>query len=193
MFDYANVEFAFKKFLQASGDDHLREGLVETPKRAVRAWKEWLIGYDYLDPSIFLKVFDESNYDEMVFQGNISFYSICEHHLCSFFGVAHIAYIPHGKIVGLSKLSRTLEIFTRRLQVQERITSQVADVLKDNLSPDIGVVLRARHTCMESRGIQKVGTTTITTALRGTFKDEDSCRAEFMQYVNVANLEMRAL
>lgn len=163
------------------GEDPSREGLLETPRRVEKAWAYWCKGYKE-NPADVLKVFEDGgeNCDQMVIVDNIPFYSHCEHHLAPFFGTAAIAYIPDGKIVGLSKLSRLLDVYARRLQVQERLTVQVADALDKYLQPKgVGVSLRARHMCMESRGICKQGSETVTSALRGVIKEDASSRAEF--------------
>lgn len=160
-----------------------RGGLVDTPSRVVKAWKEWTAGYG-VDVKALLKTFDDGgdNYDQMVIVKDIPIYSHCEHHLAAIFGTCTIAYIPDGKIVGLSKLSRLADVFSRRLQVQERITSQIADALFDNLAPKgVGVLIKARHMCMESRGIRQQGHITITSALRGCIKNEADTKAEFMK------------
>jgi GTP cyclohydrolase I len=162
-------------------EDKGREGLTATPARVAKAWREWTAGYGVL-PADVLKSFADGgeNYDEMVVVRNIPFYSTCEHHLAPFFGDATIAYIPDGSVVGLSKLPRLLDVYAKRLQVQERITTEVADALMEHLKPKgCGVVITARHMCMESRGICKRGSETITSALRGVFK-EGNVRAEFM-------------
>lgn len=158
-----------------------REGLIETPNRFAKAWAHFTAGYDK-DPGDELKVFEDGaeDYDEMVLVKDIPLYSQCEHHLVPFFGVAHIAYVPNGKIVGLSKLSRVLDIYARRLQVQERLTNQVAECLEEHLKPKgVAVVLECRHLCMEARGISQQGSTTITSSVRGVFVDQEP-RAEFM-------------
>jgi GTP cyclohydrolase I len=158
--------------------------LQETPKRYLAALLFWTSGYNQ-EPGQILKTFEDGGegYDEMVFQGAIPLWSLCEHHVAPFFGVAHVAYIPNGRIVGLSKLSRLVEIFARRLTVQERITTQVADALEKHLeAKGVGVMLQCRHTCIESRGVQKSGSITTTSALRGLFKQSDA-RAEFMSMV----------
>jgi len=160
----------------------MREGLAETPARVVKAWKHWTSGYG-VDIANLLKVFEDGaeNYDEMVIVKDIPIYSHCEHHLAAIFGTAVIAYIPNGKIVGLSKLSRLADAFARRLQVQERLTTQIADALVEHLQPKgVGVVIRARHMCMESRGVCQQGHHTITSALRGVLKHDPTARAEFM-------------
>jgi GTP cyclohydrolase IA len=165
------------------GEDIAREGLLETPKRVIKAWAHWTSGYGVDIPAL-LKVFEDGgeNYDEMVLVKDIPIYSKCEHHLADIFGTATIAYIPNGKIVGLSKLSRVADAFARRLQVQERLTNQIADALHYNLNPKgVGVIIKARHMCMESRGICQQGHHTITSALRGVLKDDPLARAEFIQ------------
>jgi GTP cyclohydrolase I len=162
--------------------DPQREGLRETPDRVTKAWQFWTRGYSQ-DPAAILKVFEDGGerYDEMVSVCNIPLYSHCEHHLAPIFGVATVAYIPNGRIVGLSKLSRLVDCFARRLQVQERLTAQVADALWTHLQPKgVGVWINARHLCMESRGICQQGHYTTTTALRGVIKDDSSARAEFL-------------
>ncbi len=177
-----------RQLISLSGDNPDREGLLDTPKRFIEAWKFYNSGYGK-DPAAVLKVFEDGSeqYDQMVFQRDIPVMSLCEHHLAPFFGVAHIGYLPNKKIVGLSKLSRLVEIFGRRLQVQERLTSQISQALWENLHPlGVGVVLECRHWCMESRGVQKTGTVTITSSLHGAIKEEDSARAEFMAFVRGA-------
>lgn len=167
-------ETAVKELLQeVIGENINRGGLLETPARAVKAWAHWTKGYNE-DPTAVLKVFEDGaeGYDEMVLVNNIPIYSHCEHHLAPIFGTATIAYIPNGKIVGLSKLSRVADIFARRLQVQERLTTQIADCLWDNLEPaGVAVWIKARHFCMESRGICQQGQFTITQSFGGLFKD----------------------
>lgn len=164
------------------GENAMRPGLLETPSRVVKAWAEKTSGYSVDIPAL-LKVFEDGaeRYDEMVIVKDIPIYSQCEHHLESIFGTATIAYIPNGKIVGLSKLSRLADAFARRLQVQERLTAQIADALDEHLSPKgVGVVIRARHMCMEARGLCQQGHHTITSALRGVLKEDPAARAEFM-------------
>jgi GTP cyclohydrolase I len=162
----------------------MRPGLVETPSRVVKAWRHWTGGYN-VDIAALLKVFEDGaeNYDEMVVVKNIPIYSKCEHHLADIFGTATIAYIPNGKVVGLSKISRLADAFARRLQVQERLTVQIADALMEHLQPKgVGVVVRARHMCMESRGICQQGHHTETSALRGVIKDDARARSEFLAH-----------
>lgn len=165
------------------GSNDPREGLLETPYRVAKAWEFWLSGYDKT-PEDVLKVFKDGaeNHDQMVTVKDIPIYSHCEHHLAPFFGTATISYIPDGRIVGLSKLSRLADMFARRLQVQERLTDQIADALFTVLKPKgAGVVIKARHMCMESRGVCQQGHQTITSALRGAFRDEPETRSEFLR------------
>ena len=179
------LELHIHELLYALGEDPDRGGLHETPRRVVEAWKFWTSGYGK-DPALVLKTFDDGaeNYDELICQGNIPIYSCCEHHMAPFFGVAHIGYIPDKRIVGLSKMSRVSDIFARRLQVQERLTQQIAEAINEHLKPKaVGVVLRCRHMCMESRGIQKPGTITYTSALLGSFKTHGDARSEFLRFV----------
>lgn len=181
-YEEMNIEPAIRTILGFVGETE-REGLKETPHRVAKAWKHWCSGYN-VDIAALLKVFEDGadNYDQMVIVKDIPIYSKCEHHLADIFGTATIAYIPNGKIVGLSKLSRLADAFARRLQVQERLTSQIADALVEHLQPlGVGVVIKARHMCMESRGICQQGHHTVTTALRGVIKEQPATRAEFMQ------------
>lgn len=171
--------------LQFIGEDPARQGLRETPERFLSAWREWSWGY-HQDPKEILKTFEDGadKVDELVLVRDIPVYSHCEHHLAPFFGVAHVAYIPSGRIIGLSKIPRVVQVFARRLQVQERLTQQIAHAIKDALAPKgVGVVIECRHLCMESRGIRVPGATTITSCLLGVLKDEPAARAEFMGLV----------
>lgn len=179
----AGIEDHIVRLLQYVGEDPTRGGLLETPRRVAKAWKFWCQGYEQ-DPASVLKVFEDGaeGVDEMVVVREIPFYTHCEHHLAPFFGTATIAYVPNGKVVGLSKLSRLLQVFARRLQVQERLTCQVADALMEHLQPKgAAVVIKARHLCMESRGVCQQGHHTVTSALRGVFKDEPDTRSEFLR------------
>lgn len=167
------------RLLQIIGEDPRREGLLDTPKRYLSAFDE------FLNPPTFnMTTFDAEKTDEMIVQLDIPFYSFCEHHLLPFFGKGYIAYIPDKKIVGLSKLARTLETFSRRLQNQERITNQVADYLQENLeAKGVAVVLKARHLCMEMRGVKTSDTNTITSKLLGYFRTDERTRAEFLNLI----------
>ena len=173
---------ATEALLHAVDPEFGREGTGDTPARVAKAWKHWCGGYD-VDIAKLLKCFKDGSeqYDGMVLVKDIPIYSKCEHHLADIFGTCTIAYIPNGRIVGLSKLSRLADAFARRLQVQERLTTQIADALVEHLNPiGVGVVVKARHMCMESRGICQQGHHTVTAALRGVIRDEPAARAEFM-------------
>jgi GTP cyclohydrolase I len=162
--------------------DPKREGLRDTPARAAKAWMYMTGGYDLKEEDI-LKTFQDGaeSVDEMVLVRDIPFYSNCEHHCLPFFGTATVAYIPNGKIVGLSKINRLVDMYARRLQVQERMTNQIADALHEIVKPvGVGVLIKARHLCMEARGICQQGHFTITSALRGAIREEDETRAEFL-------------
>lgn len=177
-----SIEDAFLRLIQYIGEDANRGGLVETPKRMAKAWAEWTSGYNK-DPKEVLKCFEDGaeTYDEAVVEKDIPFYSHCEHHMAPFFGTITISYIPERRIVGLSKLVRLVDIFAKRLQVQERLTAQIADALVDCLQPKgVGVIVTARHLCMESRGVCRQGQSTLTSALRGALYDNEKARAEFL-------------
>ncbi len=179
---HARLVRATRSTLAAIGEDPERPGLRETPERVARAWAELTAGYG-VDPGPILKVFEDGadGVDEMVTVGPISFYSLCEHHLLPFHGEAWIGYVPDGRIIGLSKFARLVEVFARRLQVQERLTGQIADALAEHVKPKgVGVHLRARHLCMEMRGVECPGAATSTTALRGVFFERPEARAEFL-------------
>lgn len=163
-------------------EDPTREGLQETPARVAKAWRFWTKGYTE-DPAALLKVFEDGaeHYDEMIVVSGLPVHSCCEHHMAPFWGEAHIGYIPDKRIVGLSKFGRLVDCFSRRLQVQERLTTQIARTIEEVLQPKgVGVILRCRHMCMESRGIQAAGTITITSALTGAIRDQDTVRQEFL-------------
>lgn len=170
-----------KRILQYLGEDSKREGLKETPARYIKFLKEF-----YDTPEFKLTTFKNEGMDEMVLVKDIPFYSLCEHHMAPFFGTASIAYIPNETIVGISKLPRTLEKFARRLQNQERITHDVADFLMKELKPEgVAVVLKARHLCMEMRGVKKSGAQTITSHMAGCFKTDLNCRQEFLKLIEI--------
>lgn len=173
------------RLLQFIGEDPTRGGLKETPARFLKAWRHWTKGYGE-DPAEVLKTFEDgaANYDEMVVEKNIPAWSTCEHHLAAVRGVAHVGYIPNGKIVGLSKLNRLVDTFGRRLQVQERWTTQIADALVQHLNPKgVAVVIEAEHMCMSSRGVCHQDATTITSAMRGALMDKPEARAEFLRLI----------
>ena len=179
--DKQRIENAVREILSAIGEDPDREGLQETPKRVANMYAEIFAGLED-DPKRHLKIFNESNNDEMVVVRDIPMYSMCEHHLLPFGGKAHIAYIPSdGKVIGLSKLARIVDSFSKKPQLQERLTSQIADFLEENLSPKgIAVVIEAEHLCMTMRGARAAGAKTQTSALRGIMRKDARTRAEAM-------------
>ncbi len=181
--DHARIEKAMRDILDAVGEDADRDGLRDTPSRVARMYAEVLSG-QHLDPSRHLDVTFEEDHHEMVVVKDIPFESLCEHHMMPFMGKAHVAYVPNGRIVGLSKIARVVEEYARRLQVQERLSSQVADLLWERLQPQgVGVVMEATHTCMTMRGVRKPGAAMVTSAVRGTFKTRRATRAEFMSFI----------
>ena len=178
------IKSSFTNIICSLGENSGREGLLKTPERAAKAMQFLTEGYDK-DPNEILKsaMFSES-YNEMVIVKDIELYSLCEHHLLPFFGKAHIAYIPNGHIVGLSKIPRIVDVFSRRFQVQERLTEQILDCINDTLKPKgVAVVIEASHMCMMMRGVQKQNSTTTTSGFRGTFKDTDT-RNEFLKLIS---------
>jgi GTP cyclohydrolase IA len=181
--DQGRIAAAVREILLAIGEDPERDGLLETPQRVARMYAEMFAGLRQNPAEVLQKTFKEK-YDEMVLVRDIRFESMCEHHLLPFFGKAHIAYLPNGRIVGLSKLPRALEILSRRPQVQERMTEELADLLMVGLdAKGVGVVIEAEHTCMSIRGIHKPGNVATTSAMRGTFRTNASTRSEFMALI----------
>lgn len=183
--DHEKVKQAIRLMIEAIGEDPNREGLRETPRRVAQMFDE-IFGGRFQDPGEHLHVTFEADHDELVLVRDIPFFSMCEHHLLPFFGHAHVAYLPaEGRLTGLSKLARVVEVYARRPQMQERITSQVADALMKHLKPQgVAVVLEAEHMCMSMRGVQKPGARTVTSALRGTFRTDPKTRAEVMALIN---------
>lgn len=173
----------FSEVINLLGEDTSREGLVKTPERASKAMKFLTEGYEMDPQQILQSAMFKENYNEMVIVKDIELYSLCEHHMLPFFGKAHIAYIPNGHIVGLSKIPRVVDVFSRRLQVQERLTEQILDCINDTLQPEgVAVVIEASHMCMMMRGVQKQNSTTTTSGFRGSFKDTDT-RNEFLKLI----------
>lgn len=167
------------------GEDPDREGLVKTPERVTRAWRFLTRGYDQDIQRIINNAVFEETCDEMVVVTNIDFFSLCEHHMLPFFGRAHVGYIPQGKVIGLSKLPRLVEVFSRRLQLQERMTQQIAKVIEDAIHPmGVAVVTEAQHFCMMMRGVEKVNSNTVTSAMRGVFRKNRGTREEFMEFIH---------
>ena len=185
--DIPRIERAVREILLSIGEDPDREGLLKTPNRVARAYSEFFAGLRE-DPKVHLKTVFHERYDEIVLLKNIEFHSLCEHHLLPFTGKAHVAYLPDGKVVGLSKLARLVEGYARRPQVQERLTTQIADALMEELNP-IGAacVVEAVHTCMTIRGAKKHGSTMVTSALRGIFKENPSSRNEILSLIHNGN------
>ena len=175
------VEVAVRKLIQWAGDDPEREGLLDTPKRVVKAFEEFFSGYA-IDPTEYLeRTFEETNgYDEMIVLRDISFISHCEHHILPVVGKAHVAYLPERRVVGISKLARVVEAFAKRLQIQERMTAQIANAIQDALQPrGIAVVIEAEHQCMTTRGVMKPGVSMVTSRMLGAFRDNAKTRLEF--------------
>ena len=175
---------AVRDMLELVGEDPDRDGLLKTPERVERAMRWLTRGYDLDAAEVIGDALFEETHQNMIVVRDIEFYSMCEHHMLPFFGKAHVAYIPDGRIVGLSKVARVVDVFARRLQVQERLTDQIAEALEDALTPrGVGVVLEASHFCMMMRGVEKQGSRTLTSALRGAFREDASTRDEFLRLV----------
>jgi len=184
--DKPRIERAVREILEAIGEDPAREGLLRTPERVAAMYEEIFAGL-IADPAEHLAVTFAADHDEMIMVKDIPLYSVCEHHLAPFLGRASVAYIPNasGRITGLSKLARLVDSYARRPQVQERLTSQIADEIDDKLAPrGVLVVIEAEHLCMSMRGVRKPGTTTVTSAVRGLFRDKAATRAEAMAFIH---------
>ena len=182
--DRALLRRAALCILEAAGESPGREGLVETPQRFAKAWEHWSSGYAMTAHDV-LKAFEDGaeGCDEMVVQRDIPIYSHCEHHLAPFFGTVDIAYIPNGRVIGLSKFKRLVDVYALRLQVQERLTTRIAEALMDVVrAKGVGVIVRARHLCMESRGVRTAGTHTVTSKLLGVLYDDPRARSEFLAF-----------
>lgn len=185
MINQEKIKEAVKLLLEGIGEDLNREGLVETPDRIARMYEEICGGMEESAKEHLSKTFTVDN-DEMVLEKDIVFYSMCEHHLMPFYGKAHIAYIPDGKVVGLSKLARTVEVYAKRLQIQEQMTGQIADAMMEHLAPrGVMVVVEAEHLCMTMRGIKKPGSKTVSIATRGMFEGNDELQNRFFQMLNM--------
>jgi len=183
LIDQPRIEEAVLSILEAIGEDPKREGLVGTPRRIADMYSELFVGLD-LDPKAELTVSYEEGHHEMVILRDIPFYSMCEHHLLPFYGLVHIGYIPNGSVIGMSKLARAVEVLSRRPQIQERLTTQIAETLLQALNPDgVAVVIQAEHMCMTLRGVRKPGSNVITSATRGLFRSKAATRAEFLSLV----------
>ena len=181
--DQAGVRDAVRRIIEAIGEDPSREGLLDTPRRIAEMYEELFTGL-HEDPREVLSTSFQESHREMIILKNIPFYSLCEHHFLPFHGQAHVGYVPQGRIVGASKIARVVDILARRPQLQERLTGQVADAITEALSPDgVAVVIEAEHLCMTMRGVQKPGTTLITSAIRGAFRRRAVTRSEFLALV----------
>jgi GTP cyclohydrolase I len=180
----ASVQQLYAELLGRIGEDPLRDGLLDTPRRMEKSMAFLTKGYTESVEQVLHDALFDVDYDEMVIVKDIEFYSLCEHHLLPFYGRAHIAYIPNGKVVGLSKMPRIVDVFARRLQVQERLTQQIAEAIEDAIHPQgVGVVLEAQHLCMMMRGVQKQDSSTVTSAMLGAFKTQSQTRTEFLTLV----------
>ena len=183
----AQAEAAVRTLLAWAGDDPTREGLIDTPKRVVEAYRDWFSGYA-IDPADYLRrTFEEvAGYDEMIVLRDIEFESFCEHHMAPIIGRAHVGYLPTDKVVGISKLARVVEAYARRFQVQEKMTAQIAHCIGMVLKPrGVGVVIDARHQCMTTRGVHKTRVSMITSQMLGTFRDDARTRAEFLRFIDI--------
>lgn len=180
--DLDEVREAVRTLIRWAGDDPAREGLRDTPDRVARSYGEWFAGYLEDPAQILARTFEETDgYDEMVVLRNVRFASHCEHHIAPFIGRAHVGYLPRRRVVGISKLARLVEIYARRLQIQEKMTAQIAQAIEDVLQPDgVGVVIEATHQCMSTRGVGKPGSTLITSQMTGAFRSDPSTRREFL-------------
>ena len=181
----AEAEEAIRTLLRWAGDDPAREGLLDTPKRVTKAYREWFAGYEEDPVALLARSFEETGgYDEMVVLRDIRLESVCEHHMAPIIGRAHVAYLPKGRVVGISKLARVLDAYGKRLQIQEKLTAQVADCIQDVLQPfGVAVVIEAAHQCMTTRGTHKPGVTMVTSRMLGSFRTDRSTRQEFLAMI----------
>jgi GTP cyclohydrolase I len=183
----ADAEEAVRTLIRWAGDDPTREGLLGTPDRVVRAWREFFRGYDQEPQAILKRTFEETDgYDEMIVLKDMRFESHCEHHLAPIIGRAHIAYLPHHRVVGISKLARLLDCYAKRLQIQEKMTAQIANTLQEVLQPrGVAVVIDASHQCMTTRGVHKPNTSMVTSRMLGAFRTDPSTRREFLAIIGL--------
>ena len=179
------AENAIRTLLRWAGEDPDRQGLLDTPSRVVRSYEEFYAGYSFDPNEILSRTFDETHgYNEMVLMRDIRFESHCEHHMAPIIGVAHVAYIPENRVVGISKLARVVQVFAKRLQIQERFTVQIAKAINETLNPvGVGVVIEAEHECMTARGVNKPGVAMVSSCMLGSFRDDPATRAEFMSII----------
>ena len=185
------IEDLIKDMLVEIGEDPERQGLADTPSRVARMYKDELTsGYTQCPHKVINDAIFDEKYDEMVVVKDMEFYSLCEHHMLPFFGKCHVAYVPDGKIIGLSKIPRLIEVYSRRLQVQERMTMQIADILNESLSPHgVAVVVEAYHLCMAMRGVKKARANMLTSSMLGVFKKDERTRAEFLSLIGQSNIK----
>ena len=185
----AQAEDAVRVLLEWAGEDPTREGLLGTPKRVAKAYRDWFSGYQ-MDPREYLaRTFEEvAGYDEMIVLRDIEFESHCEHHMAPIIGRAHVGYLPDGKVVGISKLARVVDVYARRFQVQEKMTAQIAQCIQDVLQPrGVAVVVDGAHECMTTRGVHKRGVSMVTSKMLGTFRDDARTRAEFLRFIETGH------
>ena len=188
--DQQQAEDAIRVLLRWAGEDPGREGLLDTPKRVAKAYRDWFSGYD-TDPADYLRrTFEEvAGYDELIVLRDIEFESHCEHHMAPIIGKAHVGYLPTDKVVGISKLARVVEAYARRFQVQEKMTAQIARCIEDVLAPrGVGVVIEAKHQCMTTRGVHKTGVSMVTSKMLGAFREDARTRAEFLQCIGMSGM-----
>jgi GTP cyclohydrolase I len=181
----AEAEAAVRTLIRWAGDDPEREGLIDTPKRVVKAYEEWFAGYDADPETVLARTFEEvEGYDDIVLLKGVRLESYCEHHMAPIIGVAHVAYLPSGRVVGISKLARLVEIYSKRLQVQEKLTAQIASTLEQVLEPKgVAVLISAEHQCMSTRGVHKHGVDTVTTRFTGAFRDDPRLEERFLRLI----------
>src|SRR3954449_2380387 len=180
------MQEAIRAMLRALGEDPMREGLLDTPKRVEKAYRFLTSGYQANIDQVLNNALFTVDYSEMVIVKDIDFYSLCEHHLLPFFGKCHVAYIPTTKVIGLSKIPRLVDVFARRLQVQERLTNQIADTIRDTINPlGVAVVIEATHLCMSMRGVEKQNSFAVTSAMHGAFRDRSRTRMEFLELIKL--------
>jgi GTP cyclohydrolase I len=184
----ASVQQIYAELLSRIGEDPARDGLLRTPERMEKAMAFLTRGYQQTVEGVLHDALFDVDYDEMVIVKDIEFYSLCEHHLLPFFGKAHVAYLPDGKVVGISKIARIVDLFSRRLQVQERLTQQIAEAINDAAHPQgVGVVLEGQHLCMMMRGVEKQESSTVTSSMLGVFKTQQQTRSEFLSLINAVS------
>jgi GTP cyclohydrolase I len=185
----ASFEELMREFLVRLGEDPQRDGLLDTPERMVSSMKHLTRGYQEDPEKILTEALFDVSYDEMVIVKDIEMFSLCEHHLLPFFGKVHVAYIPNGKVIGLSKIPRLIDVFARRLQVQERLTVQIAETIQNAIKPQgVGVVIEARHLCMMMRGVEKQHSAAVTSSMLGVFRDEQQTRQEFLSLIRAKGM-----